>query len=57
MISTCDAKEDEKLCKCLDESIFKGFTYDEYKVLDKNSTDYKEFMDDAKEECQDEGWF
>lgn len=57
MISTCDAKEDKKLCKCVDEAIFKGFTYDEYIAVDKNSTDYVEFLDDAKEECQDEGWF
>lgn len=57
MISTCDTVEDKKLCKCVDEAIFKGFTYDEYKAQDKNSTQYKEFLKETKEGCQDEGWF
>jgi len=57
MISTCHTQDDKKLCKCLDEAIFKGYTHDEYIQIDKNSTDFKEFLDDAKEECQDEGWF
>jgi len=57
LISICGTQEDEKLCKCLDEAIFKGYTHDEYIAIDKNSTDYKEFINDAKEECQDEGWF
>ena len=57
MISTCSTQEDKKLCKCLDEATFKAYTHDEYILLDKNSTEYKEFMTDSKEECQDEGWF
>ena len=57
MISTCDAKGNKKLCKCLDEAIFKGYTYDEYIQVDKNSTNFQEFLDDAKEECLDDGWF
>jgi len=57
MISTCSTQEDKKLCKCLDEATFKAYTHDEYILLDKNSTEYKEFMIDSKEECQDEGWF
>ena len=56
MISTC-SKESAKLCKCIDDAIFKGYTYEEYKVLDKNSSDFKEFLKDAKEECEDDSWF
>lgn len=57
MLSICKDSEDAKLCECLDEAIFKSYTYDEYKVQDKNATEYNEFLKDAKEECQDEGWF
>ncbi len=57
MLSHCNDTKDTKLCKCLDDATFKNYTYEEYKLLDKNSSDYKEFLDDAKEECQDEGWF
>ena len=36
MISTCGAEDtnDTKLCKCIDDAIFKGFTHDEYIALD-----------------------
>ena len=57
MISTCKSDKDTKLCECIDDTIFKTYIYDDYKVLDKNSTDYKEFLKDAKEECQDDSWF
>ena len=57
MISTCKDTNDTKLCECLDDKIFKGFTHDEYVEVDKNSSDYKEFLTDAKEECSDNGWF
>jgi hypothetical protein len=57
LISTCTDANDTKLCKCVDEAIFKGYTYKEYKVLDKNSSEYKEFVKDTKEDCFDEGWF
>lgn len=57
LISTCVDSNDTKLCKCVDEAIFKGFTYEEYKAQDKNSSKYKEFIKEAKEECLDESWF
>jgi hypothetical protein len=31
--------------------------YDEYKKLDKNSSEYKDFLKDAKEDCLDDSWF
>jgi len=57
MISTCRDTNNTKLCRCVDDSIFKGYTYDEYKNLDKNSSDFKEFIKEAKEECEDDSWF
>ncbi|WP_310441810.1 hypothetical protein [Sulfurimonas sp.] len=66
MISTCTQKEvslgnksenNETLCKCVDEAIFKEYTYDEYKTVDKNGTDFQEFIKETKEECADDSWF
>ena len=57
MLSTCKDSNDTKLCKCLDDSIFKGFVYDEYIKLDKNGTEYKKFLQEAKEDCLDDSWF
>lgn len=57
MISTCIDSNNSKLCKCVDEAIFKGYIYEEYVKLDKTSKDYKEFIADAKKECADDSWF
>ena len=57
MISTCTDSNNSQLCRCVDEAIFKGYVYEEYKNLDRNSTDYKEFVKEAKEECLDDSWF
>ena len=58
MLSHCSGDENStKLCRCLDDATFKEFTYEEYKALDKNGSDYKEFVKDAKEECLDDSWF
>jgi len=57
MLSHCSERNDTKLCSCLDEATFKTFTHDEYVALDKNATEYKEFLEEAKEDCLDDGWF
>jgi len=57
MLSTCPDNNETKLCKCLDDSIFKEYVYDEYKKLDKNSNEYKDFLKEAKEDCLDDSWF
>jgi hypothetical protein len=57
MLKTCNDSNNTELCKCVDDSIFKEFVYDEYKSIDKNSTDYKEFLKDTKEGCLDDSWF
>jgi len=57
MLSHCGDTNDTKLCTCLDEATFKNYTHDEYMLLDKNATDYKEWFKETKEECLDDGWF
>ena len=57
MDSTCYKDVNDTLCKCVDDAIFKGYIYEEYKVLDKNSDKFKEFVKDAKEDCLDDSWF
>jgi len=58
MLSHCSSdKNSTKLCQCLDDATFKEYTYEEYKKIDKNGSDYKEFLEDAKEECLDDSWF
>jgi len=57
MLSTCSDTNDTKLCACLDDTIFKGFVYDEYMKLDKNGSEYIDFVKEAKEDCLDDSWF
>jgi len=57
LISTCQDSNDTKLCNCIDEAIFKTYLYEEYKALDKNATEYKEFLKESKEDCLDTSWF
>lgn len=55
----CQNKDDNatKLCECVNENLFKTYTYDEYSTLDKNAKVYKEFLKETKEECLDDSWF
>ena len=58
MLSHCTGDENStKLCRCLDDATFKEYTYEEYKAIDKNGSDYKEFLTDAREDCLDDAWF
>lgn len=57
MLSTCNDDTNVTLCKMLDDAIFKNYTYEEYKVLDKNSTEFKEFIKETKEDVLDDSWF
>jgi hypothetical protein len=57
LISECKKENNETLCQCLDEKIFKEYSFDDFKSLDKNSSDFNEFIKDTKEECLDDSWF
>ena len=57
LLSHCSDTNDTKLCSCIDETIFKTYEHAEYVTLDKNSTEFKEFLKETKEDCNDSGWF
>ena len=57
MLAVCNDSNNTELCQCIDDSIFKTYLYEEYKTLDKNSSDYKEFIKETKEDCLDDSWF
>ncbi|MBL4730906.1 MAG: hypothetical protein JKY28_06055 [Sulfurimonas sp.] len=44
MILQCNENNNTELCKCVKDSIFKEYTFSEYKTIDKNSTTYIEFL-------------
>lgn len=57
LLSHCGDSKDTKLCSCIDEAMFKTYTFQEYKNLDKNSTQFTEFLQETMEDCNDSGWF
>ncbi|MEA2100766.1 MAG: hypothetical protein U9P72_11625 [Campylobacterota bacterium] len=57
MLSRCEDSNDTKICNCIDETIFKNYTFDEFTKIDKESKEYKEFAKETKEDCEDDGWF
>jgi len=57
LLSTCQNDVNQTLCKQVDDAIFKNYTYKEYIVLDKNSTEFKEFIKETKEDILDDSWF
>jgi hypothetical protein len=55
MLKACEKEDNATLCRCIDESLFKEYGYDEVKALDIKKLN--EFKKDAKEDCLDDGWF
>ena len=41
----------------MDDAIFKNYTFEEYRCLDKNGSEFKKFLKETKEECEDDSWF
>ncbi|MBU1659629.1 hypothetical protein KKG72_11370 [bacterium] len=56
-IAECLLENNETICKCLDENIFKEYSFADFKNLDKNSSDFKEFVEETKKDCLDDSWF
>ncbi len=57
MLKECSDSNNTELCNCVDETIFKNYTNEEYSAIDKESTAFKEFVKETKEECLDDSWF
>ncbi|MEA3370091.1 MAG: hypothetical protein U9Q40_02000 [Campylobacterota bacterium] len=57
MLLVCGDNNATELCACVDETIFKEYTNEEYLQVDKNSTAFKEFIKETKEDCLDDSWF
>ena len=57
MLKSCGESNNSILCNCVDETIFKSYVYKDYNAIDKNSTEYKEFVKETKEDCLDDSWF
>lgn len=57
LMSECKQGRNATLCKCLNKATFKEYAYEEYSKIDKNATEYKKFLSDAKEDCEDDSWF
>lgn len=53
-IATCHKENNETLCACLSDALFKEYRLS---ALDTNSSEYKTFIKEAKEECLDDSWF
>jgi len=58
LLQHCD-EQNSSICRCVDEAIFKEYSAKEYAMVDKNATEFLEFLVDAKKEClgEDDGWF
>ena len=57
MLKECSDSNNTELCNCVDETIFKNYTNEEYSAIDKESTAFKQFVKETKEECLDDSWF
>lgn len=57
--AVCENKDANatKLCECVNDSIFKTYTHDEYSSMDKSAKEYNEFLTETKEDCLDDSWF
>ena len=54
-ISSCKKDKNETLCRCIDEAIFKSYTYDEFKSFE--SKKLEDIKTEFKEDCVDDSWF
>ena len=55
LLKVCQKEDNATLCRCIDESLFKEYGFDELQLLDKK--ELQEVKKDAKEDCLDDGWF
>ena len=53
----CEKENNETLCSCLSDNTFKEYSFEDFNALDKQSSDFKEFIKESREECLDDSWF
>ncbi len=53
----CLQEHNQSYCDCMDNMTYKAYSAQEYALTDKNSSDYQEFIKEAKEECFEDSWF
>ncbi len=48
----CEKDNNISMCKCLDDKVFKEYSYESYKAYkSKTDSDLKEFLSEVKKEC------
>ncbi len=57
MSSTCQYDSNQTVCACIDEVIFKEYSFETFESLDKNGSDFIKFIKETKEDCVDDSWF
>ncbi len=55
MLTACKSDDNQTICECVTDSIFKKYAYDEYVKLDEKAL--IDFKKEANEDCRDDGWF
>lgn len=56
-VKECLKENNETVCSCVTDSVFKEYSLNAYSYTDKNSTSYKKFLKQSKEDCLDDSWF
>jgi len=58
LLTHCNQEKNTTLCTCIDNAIFKNYTHQQYMLIDKNATEFIDFLQDTTKECKNENtWF
>ena len=59
LMNSCLNEYNQSYCTCLDDKIFKEYSFDDFKALDREKdAEYMEFFEDVDKECRGTlGWF
>ncbi len=60
LMASCIAENNASYCECWDDKVFKEYSLDDFKSLNREKDeDYLEFASEVDEECRgiDTGWF
>jgi hypothetical protein len=48
------SQEEINICQCMNDKLFKAYSFEEYETMELNSDAYKEFLKESQEECKEE---